>query len=169
MTNAELQSELAKKDKLVKELKKEIEDLKNTIDDLKQGGNDDDDDDDLSDDDMGQVQGKIDDSWWSKYLKVRQFRILNGHCNVPGKEPEIGKWLLWQKFQFGKDKVSVEKQVLLDRLDIHWGKKYGDPKSWEENFGELKKFKDTMGHCNIYLDTKSPSTLAKWVQAQRAE
>jgi hypothetical protein len=26
-----------------------------------------------------------------------------------------------------------------------------------------------MGHCNIYLDTKSPSTLAKWVQAQRAE
>lgn len=162
----ELELEIVEKDKKISELEKMIEDLK------KSSGGDNNTDDDIS---VGE-ELNMNDPWNSKYMQLREFRAVNGHCSVPCvKGNNLGQWLNNQKRAYKslkenkKSGLTITRIALLEGLGIHWGKNYPAPKSWEENFEELKKYKAAMGHCNIHMDNKTPSNLAKWVSAQRFE
>jgi hypothetical protein len=74
-----------------------------------------------------------------------------------------------QKSAFKKGKLSQERVILLEGLGFVAGKAYPQPLTFEEGLEELKKFKNAMGHCNIFVDPKSPSQLAKWCGVQRNE
>jgi Helicase associated domain len=171
---AELESELVEKDKTIAELKQLIQTLQSN-----QGNHDVvDEEDDLSDTELEELDATH--SWNVKFLQLREYRILNGHCNVPLTKGSdlalLGQWVNNQRRAYGNVKngkkglkITPERIALLDGLGFNWGKKYPAPLSWEDNFEELQKYKKAMGHCNIFVDPKNPSVLAKWVATQRME
>jgi hypothetical protein len=94
-------------------------------------------------------------------------RLLNGHCNVPRK-PGLGVWLHGLRRSYKLNKLTSQQIALFEGLGVNWTK-LNRPLSWEEGLKELEKFKKTMRHCQIFMDPKSPSPLAKWAWAQRLE
>ena len=125
-----------------------------------------DDEEDLSDEET-----ELDSSqpWDSKVIQLREFRILNGHCNVSRKVAGLGIWVNNQRASYRKGNLTQERIMILEGLGFDWGKNCPQPMSFEEGLNELQKYKTAMGHCNIHVDSKSPSQLAKWVLAQRNE
>lgn len=108
--------------------------------------------------------------WDSKFMQLREFRIMNGNCNVPQKVAGLGIWVKDQRANYRKGKISQDRIMLLESLGFSWGKNsQQQPMTFDEGLEELQKYKKAMGHCNIHVDSKSPSRLAKWVMAQRNE
>ena len=166
----DLELELLEKDKKISKLEHMIEELKAKIEGNKQGG--DEEEEDVSD--IEELDSS--DSWNSKFLQMREFRIINGHCNVSSSAGNFGQWVnnqrrAYKNIKFGKKglKISPERIAMLDGLGFNWGKNFPTQPSWEENFAELQKYQKAMGNCNIRMDPKNPSNLAKWVSAQRVE
>ncbi|KAL3927757.1 MAG: hypothetical protein SGARI_005241, partial [Bacillariaceae sp.] len=124
-----------------------------------------DDDDDLSDEEELDASNP----WDAKYIELRQYRIVNGHCNVPRKVAGLGSWVDNQKTAFKKGKLSPERIILLESIGFSFGKDQPAPMTFEEGLEELKKFKTAMGHCNIFVNPQNPSPLAKWCGVQRNE
>ena len=156
------------KDKKIKELEKAMEAFKSH----QNNGAANNDEDDFSD--IEELDTS--DSWNNKFVQLRQFRMVNGHCNVPSSAGNFYQWVNNQRRAYnnvkqGKSglKISPERIVMLEGLGFNWGKKYPAPPSWDESLEELKKFRKAMNHCNIHMDPKSPSALAKWVSTQRSE
>ena len=104
------------------------------------------------------------------FKELREYRIINGDCNATrnGSNPKVGRWVKNQKFLHGKGKLPKERVILLDSIGLQWSKNTEMP-SWESKFDELVKYQKHMGHCNIVVNPKAPSDLAKWVSAQRSE
>jgi hypothetical protein len=166
----ELEIDLVEKDKKIVKLEQMIEELKAKNERDNQGG--DDEDDDLSD--IEELDSS--DSWNCRYLQLREFRIINGHCNVAASVGNFGQWVgnqrrAYKNIKFGKKglKISPERIALLDGLGFNWGQKFPAKPSWGENYAELQKYQKAMGNCNIRMDPKNPSNLATWVSAQRVE
>jgi len=160
----DMETELFEKDEKMKDLESKVKGLTSS----KQQGRDEvDDDAGLSEDEMDTLDSS--NAWDGNFLQLREFRMLNGHCNVPGKVQGLGKWVQNQRFAFKKKKLSAQRVILLERLGFTWGKNIAPPLSWEDGFKELQKYKNAMGHCNIRVDQKNPTALAKFVACQRAE
>jgi hypothetical protein len=119
------------------------------------------------DDEESSLDGN--DPWNIKFQELREYRILNSDCKVPQQEEGLGKWVQNQRFLKTKSKLSKERIARLDSIGFYWGKGTPEPESWDTKFEELAKYQKHMGHCNINIDPRSPSELAKWVTAQRAE
>jgi Helicase associated domain len=131
--------------------------------------NDEDDDEDLSDE---ETELDPNEPYDSKVLQLREFRIMNGHCNVNRKDnPALGIWVKNQRANYRKGKISQDRIMLLESLGFSWGEnsQQQQPMTFDEGLQELQKYKKAMGHCNIHVDSKSPSRLARWVMAQRNE
>jgi len=109
------------------------------------------------------------DSWMAKFLCLRDYRILNGHCNVPRSHKLLGTWTNNQRSQFKNHKLKPERIHKLDSIGFHWGKGFPKPMAWEEGYAELQKFKSLYGHCNVTINETNPSPQAKWVSMQRSE
>jgi hypothetical protein len=168
-TYEELEYELLAKDKNIINLKLMIEELQAKVRTLEGG---DDEDEDVSD--FEELDTK--DSWNIKFSLMREFRIINGHCNVPSMAGNLYQWVnnqrrAYKNVKHGKIglKITPERIAMLDGLGFNWGKNFPSQPSWEENFAELQKYRKAMGHCNIRMDPKNPNDLAKWVSAQRVE
>lgn len=163
--------ELLDQRKKIAELEQVIENLKAKHEGCGDGG--DDDDDDISED--GRDDLNASDPWVAKYLQLREFRMLQGHCNAPSSERILSIWMKNQRQLYANvkkgsgAKISPERIRMLDSLSFNWGTKFPAPLTWDARFSELEKFKNTMGHLNIQVSPTSPSSLAKWVTAQRTE
>jgi hypothetical protein len=78
--------------------------------------------------------------------------------------------LKYNQSQAGKgSKIPQEKIDLLNSIGFYWGKKYGEPVSWDDRFAEIEKFHRTMRSCNVPCNPNNPSPLAQWTMAQRIE
>ena len=151
----------------VKKLKLAIEDLKAKKNVPSQAGGDE--DEEISDDDDS--VGKHCDPWTAKFKELREYRMINGNCNVSkdGNNSKLGIWVMNQRAKYRDKKISTECISKLESIGFSWGKKYPPQKSWEEMYRELEKYVKAMGHCNIHVNSTSPSPLAKWVSWQRVE
>jgi Helicase associated domain len=134
------------------------------------------DDEDVSD---GEDSVEGTDMWSLTFKELRQYRIVNGTCNLTKTalaNQKLSKWILNQRFYYantknGKQgqKITQERIRKLDSIGFSWGKKYPDPVSWNEMFEALQKFQKAMGHCRITVHPNNPTPLASWVTAQRVE
>ena len=118
------------------------------------------------------------DPWIAKYLQLREFRAIHGHCQVTknGNSPKLAKWVSNQRMYYGNmkqgkkgPKLSQERIGLLDGLGFNWGQKYPAPLKWDDYYEELEKYQKAMGHCDVFINASNPSSLAKWVSTQRFE
>lgn len=110
------------------------------------------------------------DPWMMAFQELRAYRIIHGNCNATrnGPNPKVGYWVKNQKFLHGKGKLTKERVMMLESIRFQW-KKSSEPPSWESKYEELAQYHKHMGHCNIPVNPKAPSDMAKWVTAQRVE
>jgi len=116
------------------------------------------------------------DTWTTKFLLLRAYRIREGHCRVPYSNATLGNWVNDQKrfyknVKTGKKggRISKERIDMLDAIGFSWGKSFPDPISWETGLAELTKCHAAMGNCNVPISQSNPSQIGKWVSAQRTE
>ncbi|KAL3905948.1 MAG: hypothetical protein SGILL_009472 [Bacillariaceae sp.] len=157
--------------KAYKELQRQLAEAQATIESLRSAAQSQ--DEDLSDD---ETNIDLADPFNQKFVLLRAFRIREGHCKVPQKDPQIGQWVNNQKRAYknvktGKKglKITDERVAMLDSLGFNWGKNFPQSFSWEEGMAELKKFHAAMGHANIPINANNQTPVAKWIRAQRAE
>jgi septal ring factor EnvC (AmiA/AmiB activator) len=114
------------------ETKKELAKAKETIRDLESKVKQ----EEAPSDDEGEEEDST-DPWNLKFIELRQYRLLNGHCRVPQRNspnPSLGNWLLSQKKAFKSKKLSPERIPKLESLGVVWGKSFPAPVPWEDRF-----------------------------------
>ena len=113
------------------------------------------------------------------FRQLREYRILNGDCNVPQKyqpNPKLGKWVSNQRMFYrnlkegkkGGTVLSQERVARLEGLGMNWGKKFAQPASWEDQYEEVKKYKSAL-RCDPPVNLSNPTPVAIWVSNQRKE
>ncbi|KAL9182275.1 hypothetical protein ACHAXT_012927 [Thalassiosira profunda] len=103
--------------------------------------------------------------WEQRMQELKDYKAINGHCNVPIKtHKELGKFVMNQR-HFYKAGISGQKNSLtperindLEEIGFVWnlkgkksdeGKYLNNEEKWQRNFEELKRFKETYGHVNV--------------------
>ncbi|MFA6236247.1 MAG: helicase associated domain-containing protein [Bacteriovorax sp.] len=102
--------------------------------------------------------------WENNFQKLQNFKIKNGHCNVPfsfQEDPSLASWVRKQRAH--RRKLAKEHKEKLNQLGFSW-RPLDD--NWKKNFLKLKKFKKEFGHCNV-PKSYSDYSLAIWIDTQR--
>lgn len=110
-------------------------------------------------------------SWKASFDKLKQYREVEGHCDVPRRDKKLGRWVAAQRTSFKERTLSKDRIALLESIDFKWNARDNN-KNWDEMYAVLKKYKDDNGTCDVpstYIDTHGKATLANWVKRQRKQ
>mmetsp|Transcript_10170 Transcript_10170/g.21758 ORF Transcript_10170/g.21758 Transcript_10170/m.21758 type:complete len:1030 (+) Transcript_10170:109-3198(+) len=116
-------------------------------------------------------------SWEDRFQELKQFKMQNGHCNVPKiypQNPSLGYWVNEQRFQYRrllKKKPSYmtdDKIRVLNSLDFKWSLRESNG-SWETWMKELKHYKAEHGNVDVPLKYAPNQALGAFVNRQRTE
>ena len=168
----ELLKELADAKAENKEMKKELEKVNAELEKLKSKEDMTEESDGDDDDEEDPREVDANNPWMIKLHELREYLIMNGHCDVPRNYPtnqKLSNWVKWQRQEYGKKKLPQDKIQKLESIGFTWGKKFPSPPSFEEQLEELKKYQKAMKHCNVPINQNNPSPLAKWISNQRCE
>jgi hypothetical protein len=102
--------------------------------------------------------------WETSFSKLQSFKILNGHCYVPNNDPDLGRWVLYQRNSYFKGKLSADRITRLNELGIDW-----DPIAslWDKSFEKLERYYGEVGNCRVPINYKPDLQLGQWVSTQR--
>jgi hypothetical protein len=62
--------------------------------------------------------------WMVMYERLKAFRQMYGHTNVPAKwhkDPKLGKWV--SRMRYEREKLARERIVLLEALEFNWNRR----------------------------------------------
>ena len=102
----------------------------------------------------------LEEKWREKYESLLQYIAENNRLPAQ-RETNLGKWVGMQRVLKKKNKLSLWKIELLEKIDI-WTWDVRD-NVWHEYFLELKQFVEDNGHTTPHSRTK----LGAWVATQR--
>ena len=106
---------------------------------------------------------------WDKRLEeLMEFKRQKGHCEVPIKLPNLGIWVVNQRFNIND--MPKERVAALDAIGFIWNhnqKKRSDD-AWNQKYEDLLEYIKLHGHCNVPA-TYRHSPLGTWVGKQREE
>jgi hypothetical protein len=118
-----------------------------------------------------------DKQWEKKYEQLVEFKRNNGHCLVPQgyqKDASLGMWVNTQRQFYSKNKLRLDRKVLLDELGFVWKVgNYALERIWKNQYAQLVAFKQKNGHCIVGANGGSCTmdeenkALGKWVSNQR--
>ena len=109
--------------------------------------------------------------WEAAYTHLQSFILREGHAQVPTDHVEshfsLGRWVLTQRTQFRKGKLSAKRRSHLEALSgWTWSVK---EQSWKEGFTRLREFVAREGHCRIPVSHLENGVLLRsWVSNQRS-
>ncbi|GFH61945.1 hypothetical protein CTEN210_18421 [Chaetoceros tenuissimus] len=112
------------------------------------------------------------DAWNERYEQLREFKLQQGHCNVPQRykaNKALAIWVNTQRSQYKlmlnglKSFMTEERIEKLKNIGFVWNTLKD---TWNERFEELKQFKDQYGHCTVPQRNKA---LGIWVNNQRTQ
>jgi hypothetical protein len=58
--------------------------------------------------------------WQAQYQNLVEYRIKNGHCNVPRKHPLLGDWVDRQRRRFDNQELATDRVDLLNKVGFVW-------------------------------------------------
>jgi hypothetical protein len=115
--------------------------------------------------------------WHQQYEKLVEFKRNNGHCLVPQgyqKDVSFGMWVNTQRQFYSKNKLRLDRKVLLDELGFVWKVgNYALESIWKKHYEQLVEFKQKNGHCIVGANAgcimvdEENKALGKWVSNQR--
>jgi len=103
--------------------------------------------------------------WEERFKELKEYNEENGHCKVPQKHPQLGKWVMHQRRLYKKGKLLPDRIELLDDIGFQWIRH--NIVSWNERLEELKQYKEKHGDCDVPSRYKANPQLATWVAKQR--
>ena len=113
-------------------------------------------------------------AWEAMFAMLKQFRLENGHANVPQKfvtNRKLGWWVSIQRRDRRKGKLNSTQIARLDELGFDWSPQHGgvssDDEGWEKMLEALRTFKNEHGHCRVPAQWSGNPKLANWVATQR--
>lgn len=121
---------------------------------------------------------------WDKHFReLVEFKLQNGHCDVPNRMGKLGTWIKNQRAAYrrlyGADaesgggakgttaKITRDQVQLLSELGFQWSVKNKYTASWHNQFERLLNFVREKGHCKV--ERKENLALAQWISDQRTE
>jgi hypothetical protein len=113
--------------------------------------------------------------WEERFQELVQYKLKNGHCNVPKSFPgPLHAWVRKQRVDrkaynvsSGGGDMCQERIDALDSIGFTWviGSNQPNESKWQESFDCLIQFKLKEGHCSV--PKVYASKLHKWVENQR--
>ena len=111
--------------------------------------------------------------WNEQFAKLKAYKQVHGHCNVPKgyeDDPQLGIWVNKQRSSYKDPQAGKSFAMTPERIDklqnigFEW-----DPykAAWQEQYGKLKAYRDDHGHCNVPAKYKDDPELGNWVGTQR--
>jgi hypothetical protein len=116
-----------------------------------------------------------DKQWNKQYENLVEFKRNNGHCLIPQgyeKDVSLGMWVNTQRQFQSKNKLRLDRKVLLDELGFVWKVGYYALESiWKNHYEQLVAFKQKNGHCIVGANgcsmDEDNKALGKWICNQR--
>jgi hypothetical protein len=119
-------------------------------------------------DDPSDTPSRIRANWLVMYERLREYRGVHGHADVPTQWPEDPKLAVWvsnQRQRRKKNSAAEEEIALLDRLDFTWAMR--ERGSWEDRLQELIDFESAHGHFDVPTDYPIAPKLKQFIASSR--
>lgn len=129
--------------------------------------------------DWGSLEPPRGDPWEARFEELRAYQREHGHCQVPQRGSELGRWLKNQRGR--KDRLSAERVARLEGIGFTWTREGGhhhanatspnaadrpdNDARWEEKREQLRRFAGEHGHFRV--PKASHPQLKAWVDKQR--
>lgn len=103
---------------------------------------------------------QIDKLWYKNYIKAKQYKLEYGDINYTfDREDTLSIWLYKQRFLYRNNKLSEDKIILLNELNIEWDSLYStalkyieELDMYIENNGSLKNLPENLQYTLIKLE-----------------
>lgn len=103
---------------------------------------------------------QIDKLWYKNYIKAKQYKLEYGDINYTfDREDTLSIWLYKQRFLYRNNKLSEDKIILLDELNIEWDSLYSTALKYIEELdmyiednGSLKNLPENLQYTLIKLE-----------------
>ena len=113
-------------------------------------------------------------TWEEDFEALRVFYEANGHCNPTSmytEQPDLYLWVVRQRDNFHKEKLSPEHVELLNTLgNFDWNGPrkyiYSKEEVWYAYFKQLEAFQREHGHCGTIDKFPEDSSLMDWMSRQ---
>lgn len=107
-------------------------------------------------------------------IKLQQFKVKNGHCNVPRiykDDPPLGHWVkrirhCYKQIQLGEKPRQELTKSNIEQLD-EMGFRWELHQSFDVQFIKLQQYKKKYGNCNVPSRYKDDPPLGRWVGTRR--
>jgi hypothetical protein len=107
------------------------------------------------------------ETWARMFSELVAFHQRFRHCRVLpnwSESPNLGKWVMRQRFFKRKGGLSQERIKRLDDIGFAWSPL---DTSWKRKFDQLAAFTTEHGHCKVPFNDPEHRKLAIWVRIQR--
>ena len=127
----------------------------------------------MSDERIGRLEGigffwNWRDAQWDQMFKaLKDYKAIQGHCNVPQRYSEnqgLAVWVNGQRTKKRRAGVLPNRVRALDEIGFVWDAREAQ---WEEMYTALVAFRKTHGHCNVPIGWPENPQLGGWVSGQR--
>lgn len=103
---------------------------------------------------------QIDKLWYKNYIKAKQYKLEYSDINYTfDREDTLSIWLYKQRFLYRNNKLSEDKIILLDELNIEWDSLYSTALKYIEELdmyiednGSLKNLPENLQYTLIKLE-----------------
>jgi hypothetical protein len=107
-------------------------------------------------------------NWLAMYERLRDYRGVHGHADVPTqwpKDPKLAVWVSNQRQRRKKNSATEEEIALLDQLDFTWAMR--ERGTWDDRLQELIDFISTHGHFDVPTDYPPAPKLKQFIASSR--
>ncbi len=110
-------------------------------------------------------------TWEQNYLKLLEYKIKYGNCNVPRtfEDKSLSYFVTRQRHNYKTQNLTDGQIKKLELLSFDWEvERPTSTLAWDNQFSKLKEFFDKYGHSH-YKKSNGDETLYNWVLRQRMD
>ena len=105
--------------------------------------------------------------WNQMFLKLQEFYLTYGHCQVPQRwkqDISLANWVMRQRGQWAAGKMLPDRESRLNSLNFIWCIQVIYDAQWQHHYQQLKAFYQEHGHLQVPGSYKQ---LTSWIENQR--
>jgi superfamily II DNA or RNA helicase len=106
--------------------------------------------------------------WDRMFTKLRHFKELNGHCQIPydTQDATLAEWCQNQRRRFRSGRLKEDRRVRLDEIGFEWSPPTAVDK-WDQMLRQLSDHREQTGSCIFHNCDARSKPLRSWCSRQR--